>query len=169
MSPPFKVTGTFHYGLEGWNIPTGASWNYNNNIDLNYTPAQYVGDGYHSYGLEWNTTNNHHILTWFYDGNPYFQVDMQKQGSKYNTVMRDFSGSGDAQLTCKPYTNRCPSKYGVTLSQAAFESFINGFNTGYYLIINMAVGGNGVSPSPDPKNFPYTEMKIANVKRYIIE
>jgi hypothetical protein len=68
------------------------------------------------------------------------------------------------------WTSICPSKIPpyTSLVEAAYKSFQNGFESGYYLIINMAVGGNGVLPAPDKNNFPATEMKIAQVKRYVI-
>lgn len=45
---------------------------------------------------------------------------------------------------------------------------MNGFNSGYYLILNMAVGGDGVSPDPNPHTFPDTKMEISGVERFVI-
>jgi hypothetical protein len=74
---------------------------------------------------------------------------------------------------CQKWTSTCPSFYAVSLNEAVYNSFQNGFGSdakqqGYYLIINMAVGGNGVTPAPDPNKFPKTEMKILEARRYII-
>lgn len=168
MRPPFSVIGTIHYGLEGEGIPSGASWNFNNNEDLNYSPAQSIDQNMHTYGLEWNVQDNESTLTWYFDGNPYFQIDMKKNNDQYSAMMRVLPSGAEKELVCSQWTNRCPSNYGVTLSQAAYQSFMQGFNSGYYLKINMAVGGNGVAPEPNPNAFPKTEMKISKVTRYTI-
>ncbi len=168
MAPPFHVIGTIHYGLEGKIIPTGASWNFNNNLDLKYSPAQNIDKEYHNYGFEWNIHDNQANLTWYFDGNPYLQIRLEKSKQQYTSKMIVLPDGVETDLTCSRWTNRCPSQYGVSLSQAAYESFMNGFESGYYLIINMAVGGNGVTPAPNPNTFPSTEMKIAHIYRYVI-
>lgn len=167
MAKPFPVIGTVHYGLEGGDIPTGSSWNYNNNLDLNYS-SEIKDNEPHHYGIEWNIDGNQVNLTWYFDGNPYFQITMENDGEQYRSKTRILPSGPEGDLSCSKYTNRCPSKYGVSLSEAAYKSFMNGFNSGYYLIINMAVGGDGVSPEPDIHAFPYTEMKITQVHRYVI-
>ena len=169
MRPPFPVTATIHYGVEGNDTPDDSSWNYNNNEDLSSSPAQQIDDNYHNYGFEWNISDTRATLTWYFDGQPYYQVDMHKNGDNYSAMMRDLQGGNESQLFCQPWTNRCPSNYGVSLPKAAYDSFKHGFDSGYYLILNMAVGGNGVSPTPNPNHFPTTEMKISKVSRYVIQ
>ena len=170
MSPPFEVLGTIHYGLE---IPgtNQASWNYNNDRNVYSVPAESIDDEWHKYGFEWNVSNSRVALTWYFDGKPYYQIEMNKNNDKYTAFTRNIQNGQTNNLFCQ--TDKCPTKYGVSLEEAAYQSFQNGFfgdqgdSEGYYLILNMAVGGP-VSPEPDAKNFPVTEMKISDVHRYII-
>lgn len=170
MQPPFNVTGTIHYGLK---TPTGASWNYNGSEDNQASPANSIDGNWHKYGLEWNIEETKVTLTWYFDGKPYFQIEMDKKDNKYVGLMRKLNGMKETAFFCQKWTSICPSKYGITLEEATYNSFQNGFgmnaeNEGYYLIINMAIGGNGVAPTPDPKTFPKTEMKILDAHRFII-
>lgn len=170
MSPPFEVLGTIHYGLE---VPgtNQASWNYNNDRNVYSVPAESIDDEWHKYGFEWNVSNSMVALTWYFDGKPYYQIEMNKNNDKYTALTRNIQNGQTNNLFCQ--TDKCPTKYGVSLEEAAYQSFQNGFfgdqgdSEGYYLILNMAVGGP-VSPEPDAKTFPVTEMKISDVHRYII-
>ncbi len=175
MRPPFPVTGTIHYGLEGKNIATGASWNYNNNEDLPNapTPATRINNDWHNYGLEWDVDPSQAKLTWYFDGQPFYQINLRHENGSYSAEMLNPRTGEKKPLICQPWTNRCPSQPSgghISLAEAAYRSFRNGFASGYYLIINMAIGGNGVSPEPstEPGIFPYTEMKVSQVHRYII-
>jgi len=70
---------------------------------------------------------------------------------------------------------KCPDKYlndspaKDKLAEAMFKSFESGFNSGYYLIINAAVGGDGVVKGNKPVANDINEtMLIHSVKRFVI-
>ncbi|CAH0543236.1 beta-1,3-glucanase family protein [Vibrio marisflavi] len=171
MQPPYAVTGTVHYGLKQQDGV--VTWNYNNNIDIaaDNAPAKEIDNGWHKYGFEWNVTSSGTIyLTWYFDGHPFHQLEMGKSAAgKYYSVMRNPSVKNtETNLTCSKWTNRCPDKY-QSLSETAYRSFLAAYESGYYLRINMAVGGDGVEPKPDTNKFPVTEMQIASISRYVIQ
>jgi beta-glucanase (GH16 family) len=133
--------------------------------------AKSIDDAWHKYGFEWNVNSSRVALTWYFDGKPYYQIEMNKNNDKYTALTRNTQNGKTNNFFCQ--TAKCPTIYGVSLEKAAYQSFQNGFfgdqgdSEGYYLILNMAVGGP-VNPEPDPSTFPVTEMKISDVHRYII-
>jgi hypothetical protein len=71
---------------------------------------------------------------------------------------------------------KCPDKFvadgegvGDKLAYAMFKSFQDGFDAGYYLILNLAIGGDGVvAGNAQPAKDITETMTIHTVKRHVL-
>lgn len=146
----------------------------------------------HTFGFMWDLGREKPMIgrtvtfTWFYDGNPYFKYTFSRSASTQWYSKSKFVRNGantewklikdDVCIQAAEVTNRCPSLYLTDsettdkLAEAMFRSFDRGFEAGYYLIINLAVGGDGVVKGNVPIAKDITDsMTIYSIKRYIME
>jgi beta-glucanase (GH16 family) len=215
MQGSSAVTGTLHYGLyTGLEVEPITSWNYVNNRDnrqignWNYVPGDnvqvYVSKPAerHTFGFEWKKGADSVELTWYYDGNPYYDYRFWRTaadgGFTYGRSKRiidkttrqwreipdvecvkspsfDCANAG-ACIQAAQEPKLCPDRYiadsagvGDKLAYAMFKSFQDGFDAGYYLILNLAVGGDGVrTGNRQPESDITDTMTIHGVKRHIL-
>jgi beta-glucanase (GH16 family) len=209
------VTGTLHYGLYTGKPDPITSWNYVNNTDnqqvadWTHVPGNnvlvYRSDPTtrHTFGFQWKKADTSVELTWYYDGNPYYNYSFRKSlgdGGKWEyaktkriidsstkqwRTIPDLECIKSASWSCAnagaciqaaQVLGKCPDKFvpdadgvGDKLAYAMFQSFQDGFEAGYYLILNVAVGGDGVVKGGGAPASDITEtMTIHGVKRHIL-
>ena len=170
MTPSPQVIGTVHYGDDtvqhNWNN-NGASQHIPNDAQ----PEPFAPSEWHNYGFEWNCSDAAQgicDLTWFFDGEVFYQILSQE-----HFVGQLIDGNGE-ELNCENHwSGSCDDLSSSTLAKALVSSIKNGFtgdDDGYYLILNLAVGGNGVQGLPsDLSQFKSSYMDISSVRRYVID
>lgn len=202
MQGSSDVVGTLHYGLYTGVDSPKTSWNYTNNKDIvqrgewayDTGPDVYLPNSdpqtKHKFGFMWDvqqataTVGKTVILTWFYDGKPFYKYEMIHNNdetytkTKYlknalNTAWK--SVTDDKCIAASAYTNKCPSLYLPNskspdkLAEAMFRSFDEGFDSGYYMILNLAVGGDGVVKDNKPVAKDINDsMTVYSIKRFVI-
>ncbi|WP_108652410.1 glycoside hydrolase family 16 protein [Dongshaea marina] len=143
MYKPYPVMSTIHYPSNPYAGDGSEA--------VNAAPAQGIS-GYHHYGMEWNLTQYGDYMTFYYDGDSYFQIELHPDSA----VLRNLKTGGTKNLSPEA-------------SKTAYDSFHKGFDSGYYLIMNMAVGGAVTEPIKiDGLPQEQREMRIQAVHRYII-
>lgn len=167
-----------------------GDWQYSIGDDV-YLPKSNPQE-VHTFGFMWDLGTEKQMigrtitLTWFYDGKPYFRYTFSRSASTQSYSKMKFVRNAantewkavkdDACIQAAEVTNRCPSLYlndsetPDKLAEAMFRSFDRGFEAGYYLILNSAVGGDGVVKGnlPIAKDIVDT-MTIYSIKRYSID
>lgn len=160
-----------HYG-DGDQSP--IIWNYDGNgADNLFMPN--VSDASpltpqvaHNYGFTWNCTSNNSAcdLSWYFDGSKYLTMHLDPTSA--NSYLLDSKGLK------KQFVNRPkPPKWAIRPDDpaaAAFKSWWTGLGKGYYLILNIAVGGNGLASDnqPDWNTFQDASMDVFSIKRYLL-